>query len=182
MTEHSKPTISRRAFGFGLISAAGASLLPNEAHAALPKGVKWVEWNDTQYQPGAIIISNSKRRLWLIHEGGKALTYPVAVGKPVEQWTGKLPVTDKVVGPRWTPTPSMRAKNPSLPKFVEAGPKNPLGTHAIYLGWTYYRIHGTNAPNTIGSAASSGCFRMYNSHVADLYARVHYGAPCSVVK
>ncbi|MEM1365951.1 MAG: L,D-transpeptidase [Pseudomonadota bacterium] len=165
--------------GLGAASVAVTSGV-TPAMAAMPKGVKWVDYDNPKYTPGTILISNSKRRLLLVHEGGKALRYPVAVGKPSEQWTGMLPVTNKVVGPVWYPTPSMREKNPDLPKFVKAGPQNPMGTHAIYLGWTFYRIHGTNAPGSIGRAASSGCFRMYNSHVKDLYARVHFGAPCHV--
>nr|WP_304363669.1 L,D-transpeptidase [Jiella sp. LLJ827] len=126
--------------------------------------------------PGTIIIRTSERRLYLLTGKGRALAYDIAVGRPSEQWFGRSWVSKKRPKPTWTPTPSMRAKNPSLPRSVGPGPRNPLGVRAINLGWTAYRIHGTNSPNSIGRAASSGCFRMRNADVSDLYDRVNVGA------
>ena len=136
----------------------------------------------TDQAPGTIIISNSEKRLLFVMENNRAMEYDIAVGRPEEQWIGTRIVTRKAKNPTWTPTPSMRKKNPRLPKSVGPGPKNPLGVRAIYLGWSAYRIHGTNSPNSIGRAASSGCFRMYNADVRDLYKRVHVGAPVVVVR
>ena len=126
--------------------------------------------------PGTIVIKTSERKLYLLTGGGRALEYDIAVGKPSEQWFGRSWVSMKRPNPTWIPTESMRARNASLPQSVGPGPKNPLGERAMNLGWTAYRIHGTNSPNSIGSAASSGCFRMRNADVKDLYERVHIGA------
>ena len=136
----------------------------------------------SQYEPGTIVISNSEKWLRYVLEDGRALEYDIAVGRPGEQWIGTRLVTRKAKNPTWTPTPSMRRKNPRLPRRVGPGPKNPLGVRAIYLGWSAYRIHGTNSPKSIGRAASSGCFRMFNADVEDLYDRVHVGAPVVVVR
>jgi lipoprotein-anchoring transpeptidase ErfK/SrfK len=111
---------------------------------------------------------------------GQAVRYPVAVGEPRFHWTGELWVSSKQENPTWRPTKRMRRENPALPASVGPGPRNPLGARAIYLGWGEYRIHGTNAPHTIGSAASSGCFRMHNADAIDLFDRVHLGAPVIV--
>lgn len=133
------------------------------------------------YAPGSIIVVNSERKLYYVLGDGQAIVYPVAVGKPREQWTGQSIVTRMRENPSWSPTRSMRRKNPRLPRYMPPGPKNPLGVRAIYLGWSAYRIHGTISPRSIGRAASSGCFRMLNKHVVDLYERVHIGAPVYVV-
>ena len=133
------------------------------------------------YAPGTIIVVNSERKLYYVLGEGRAVVYPVAVGKPGDLWTGESVVTRKVTHPGWSPTPAMRRRNPSLPRYVAPGPKNPLGVRAMYLGWSYYLIHGTNSPWSIGRAASSGCIRMHNEHVVDLYQRVHLGAPVLVV-
>jgi lipoprotein-anchoring transpeptidase ErfK/SrfK len=126
------------------------------------------------YAPGSIILVNKERRLYLVQARGRAITYPVAIGRPGTQWTGTLFVQSKTVNPSWT--------DPDSGRFIPGGPGNPLGVRALYLGWTHYRIHGTNQPGSIGSAASHGCFRMLNEHVKDLYPRVHIGAPVYVVE
>jgi lipoprotein-anchoring transpeptidase ErfK/SrfK len=126
------------------------------------------------YAPGSIIVVNKERRLYLVEAKGRAITYPVAIGKPGTQWTGNLFVQSRAVNPSWT--------DPDSGRFVPGGPGNPLGARALYLGWTHYRIHGTNNPGSIGSAASHGCFRMLNEHVKDLYPRVHIGAPVYVIE
>ncbi|NDV85861.1 L,D-transpeptidase family protein [Aurantimonas aggregata] len=132
--------------------------------------------------PGTIVIRTSERKLYLVTGNGRALAYDIAVGKPSEQWFGKSWVSKKRPNPTWTPTPSMRQKNPRLPQSVGPGPKNPLGERAINLGWGAYRIHGTNNPRSIGSAASAGCFRMRNEDVRDLYERVNVGAQVVVLR
>ncbi len=98
------------------------------------------------------------------------------------QWTGETFVQSKAKNPGWTPPPAMRRRSPYLPAYMPPGPNNPLGIRAIYLGWTEYRIHGTNSPGSIGTEASSGCIRMLNSDVMDLYERVHIGAPVYVIR
>jgi lipoprotein-anchoring transpeptidase ErfK/SrfK len=130
---------------------------------------------------GEIIVSFGDRKLYLVTAPGQALSYPIAVPKEKARWEGKISVTSKRENPSWTPTPSMRAENPKLPMWVPGGhPMNPLGQRALYLGSSTYRIHGTDAPWTIGSAASAGCVRMYNKDVSDLYPRVNVGAPVLV--
>ncbi len=126
------------------------------------------------YPPGAIVIANDERRLYYVLGNDKAIRYPIAIGTPDEIWTGRSFVQSKVKDPVWKPP-----WNPE--EVIPAGPANPLGERAIYLDWSLYRIHGTNAPGSIGRSASHGCFRMHNKHVKDLYNRVHIGAPVYVV-
>jgi lipoprotein-anchoring transpeptidase ErfK/SrfK len=133
------------------------------------------------YEAGAILVVNSERKLYLSLGDGRAYVYPIAIGKPGMSWTGTSSVVNKVKNPTWTPTPNTRRMKPDLPAFVAAGPNNPLGPRALYLGKGYYRIHGTNKPESIGSAASLGCFRMYNKDVVDLFARVEVGARVTVI-
>jgi lipoprotein-anchoring transpeptidase ErfK/SrfK len=138
-----------------------------------------VEFDGDQAR-GTIVIRTSEKRLYYVLGDGQAVRYPVAVGEPRFQWSGELWVSSKQANPTWRPTARMRRENPSLPLSVGPGPHNPLGPRAIYLGWGEYRIHGTNAPQTIGSEASSGCFRMHNADAIDLFDRVHLGAPVIV--
>jgi lipoprotein-anchoring transpeptidase ErfK/SrfK len=129
-----------------------------------------------RYSPGQIIVSFGDRRLYHIVSRGKAISYPIAVPRPQSRWSGTLRVSQKRVNPTWTPTPKMRRENPKLPSFVPGGhPRNPLGYRALYLGSSLYRIHGTDAPWTIGKNVSKGCIRMHNNHVAELYNRVRVG-------
>jgi|SRR6056297_1745406 len=130
-----------------------------------------------RYSRGTIIVSFGDRKLYHVTARGRATSYPIAVPRPQSRWSGTLRVSQKRVNPTWTPTPSMRRENPKLPAFVPGGhPRNPLGVRALYLGSTLYRIHGTDAPWTIGKNVSKGCIRMHNSHVVDLYNRVRTGA------
>ncbi len=134
-----------------------------------------------KYTPGQIIVSFGDRRLYLINKRGQALSYPVAVPKQSERWQGKTVVSQKKKNPSWTPTPYMLRKNPRLPSWVPGGhPMNPLGVRALYLGTSTYRIHGTDAPWTIGKAVSAGCIRMFNKDVLDLYPRVPIGTKVTV--
>lgn len=140
-----------------------------------------VSW-DGDHGKGTIIVNTAERKLYYILGKGMALRYDVAVGKEGMQWSGDTFVQNKRKNPGWSPTARMRRENPRLPSYVPPGPSNPLGVRAIYLGWSAYRIHGTNAPGSIGSAASSGCIRMRNQDVSDLYERVHIGAPVHVIR
>jgi lipoprotein-anchoring transpeptidase ErfK/SrfK len=127
----------------------------------------------SQYKPGQIIVSFGDRRLYLITKPGQAISYPIAVPRQQSRWQGVLNVSDKRENPAWTPTAEMLRENPRLPNWVPGGhPMNPLGVRALYLGSSTYRIHGTDAPWTIGQAVSKGCIRMYNEDVLDLYPRV----------
>jgi lipoprotein-anchoring transpeptidase ErfK/SrfK len=125
--------------------------------------------------PGTLIIDTSERFLYLIQPNNVALRYGVGVGRDGFQWNGLLKVTRKAEWPDWTPPAEMIERQPYLPRFMAGGPGNPLGARALYLGSTVYRIHGTNAPETIGYAVSSGCFRLVNEQIMDLYERVPVG-------
>ncbi len=163
-------------FGAILMIAAAAPVIA--ASAAESRRV--VDF-DGGYEQGTIVIRNSERRLYYVLPGGKAVKYSVAIGTPRNQWRGETHVVRKRKNPGWSPTPSMRRRNPRLPKYMPPGPRNPLGVRALYLGWSAYRIHGTSAPGSIGRAVSNGCIRMYNKDVIDLFERVHVGAPVVVV-
>jgi len=133
------------------------------------------------YSPRQIIVSFGDRKLYWITSKGQAISYPIAVPRQQSRWQGVTSVSSKQVNPAWTPTPEMRRENPRLPTWVPGGhPMNPMGVRALYLGASSYRIHGTDAPWTIGTAASKGCIRMYNEDVIDLYARVPVGTKVTV--
>jgi lipoprotein-anchoring transpeptidase ErfK/SrfK len=127
------------------------------------------------YAPGTIVINTAERRLYLVQQGGTALRYGIGVGRIGFTWKGVRKVTDKKEWPSWTPPPQMLKREPHLPRYMPGGIDNPLGARALYLGGTLYRIHGSNEPDTIGQAVSSGCFRMTNEDVKDLYERVRIG-------
>ncbi len=127
------------------------------------------------YAPGTIIISTQERRLYYILPGNQAVRYGVGVGRPGFEWSGMRTVTAKREWPDWTPPSQMLRRRPDLPRHMAGGPENPLGSRAMYLGGTLYRIHGSNEPGTIGTAVSSGCIRMTNEDVQDLYNRVRVG-------
>ncbi len=130
------------------------------------------------YKPGTVIVSFGDRKLYYIKGHKKVIVYPIGIPRKGFEWKGKTYVSWKTKNPRWTPTKRMREENPDLPEYVEGGTKaNPLGIRALYLGKSEYRIHGTNVPWTIGKARSSGCIRMHNAHVIDLYNRVKTKAP-----
>ena len=126
-------------------------------------------------QPGTIIIDTQERHLYLIQDSTHALRYGIGVGRDGFTWQGLLRISRKAEWPDWRPPPEMIERQPYLPRFMAGGPGNPLGARAMYLGNTVYRIHGTNAPETIGQAVSSGCFRLVNDDVMDLYDRVPVG-------
>ena len=128
------------------------------------------------YPPGTILISTSERRLYFVNGDGTAIRYGIGVGRDGFTWSGTKQVTAKKEWPSWTPPAQMLRRRPDLPRFMPGGPDNPLGARALYLGSTLYRIHGSNEPDTIGQAVSSGCFRMTNEDVVDLYNRTRVGA------
>lgn len=131
--------------------------------------------------PRQIVVSFGDRKLYWVYQKGAAIAYPIAVPREQSRWSGVTSVSRKAVNPPWTPTAQMRRENPKLPHFVPGGhPQNPLGVRALYLGASMYRIHGTDAPWTIGTAASKGCIRMYNEDVLDLYPRVPMGTRVTV--
>jgi lipoprotein-anchoring transpeptidase ErfK/SrfK len=134
-----------------------------------------------QYSAGQIIVSFGDRKLYYITQPGQAISYPIAIPREQSRWQGVTSVTMKRENPSWTPTPTMIAENPRLPRWVPGGhPMNPLGVRALYLGSSAYRIHGTDAPWTIGTAASKGCIRLFNQDVLDLYPRVNVGVKVTV--
>jgi lipoprotein-anchoring transpeptidase ErfK/SrfK len=126
--------------------------------------------------PGTLIISTEDRFLYLVLGANRALRYGIGVGRDGFQWSGLVKISRKAEWPDWTPPPEMIARQPYLPRFMAGGPGNPMGARAMYLGSTVYRIHGTNQPETIGEAVSSGCFRLANGDVIDLFSRVDVGA------
>ncbi|MBS7543002.1 L,D-transpeptidase [Ancylobacter oerskovii] len=127
------------------------------------------------YAPGTIIINTGERRLYLVQSNGTALKYGIGVGRDGFRWSGNKTITRKAEWPGWTPPPQMRKRVKGLPAYMPGGIDNPLGARAMYLGSSLYRIHGSNEPETIGQAVSSGCFRMTNDDVVDLYERVNVG-------
>ncbi len=129
----------------------------------------------SQHPVGTIIVDTRERHLYLIQSETLALRYGIGVGREGFTWAGLLNISRKVEWPDWRPPPEMLERQPYLPRFMAGGPGNPLGARAMFLGSTVYRIHGTNAPETIGHAVSSGCFRLVNDDVIDLYSRVPVG-------
>jgi lipoprotein-anchoring transpeptidase ErfK/SrfK len=132
-------------------------------------------------KPGTIVIDTPRRFLFLVQEDGKAVRYGIGVGRPGFTWAGVKHVTNKREWPDWRPPKEMLQRRPDLPTWMAGGPDNPLGARALYLGSSLYRIHGSNEPWTIGTAVSSGCIRMRNEDVIDLYGRVKVGTKVVVI-
>jgi len=135
----------------------------------------------TREAPGTIVIDTPHTRLYYVLGGGKAVSYGIGVGRDGFTWSGVQSISRKSEWPDWTPPEEMLQRQPYLPRFMAGGPSNPLGARAMYLGGTIYRIHGTNAPETIGSHVSSGCIRMVNEDVIDLYNRASIGTKVVVL-
>src|SRR6266851_4212680 len=130
---------------------------------------------------GTIVVDTPNKFLYLVQENGKAMRYGIGVGRPGFTWSGVKQISAKKEWPAWTPPPEMLARRPDLPRHMEGGPQNPLGARAMYLGSSLYRIHGSNEPWTIGTNVSSGCIRMRNEDVIDLYGRVNVGARVVII-
>lgn len=135
-----------------------------------------------RFTTGTVVIDTEQRYLYLVKPGGQARRYGVGVGRPGFEWAGTHRITQKREWPGWTPPPQMRKRQPELPAYMEGGPENPLGARAMYLGSTLYRIHGSNAPWTIGQNVSSGCIRMRNEDVIELYEQVKVGTKVVVIR
>jgi len=146
-----------------------------------PKFEKQVVDYSGREPPGTIVIDTPNKFLYLVQGGGRALRYGIGVGKPGFTWSGVKHVSAKREWPDWTPPPEMLKRRPDLPRHMEGGPENPLGARAMYLGSSLYRIHGSNEPWTIGTSVSSGCIRMRNEDVIDLYGRVPVGTKVIVI-
>lgn len=130
----------------------------------------------TNEPAGTVIIHSDERFLYVVQGNGRALRYGIGVGRDGFTWSGKVAVSRKAEWPDWRPPPDMLKRQPYLPRFMAGGPGNPMGARALYLGSTVFRIHGTNQPETIGQAISSGCFRLANGDIIDLYERVPVGS------
>ncbi|MEO6396478.1 MAG: L,D-transpeptidase [Devosia sp.] len=190
--------MNRRQFAFSLLSAVALPLvLASPAQASRYYDTDLDEWVDesdrpvrgrrgkaipreivpyeTKFKVGTIIIETGERRLYLVLPDGMALRYGIGVGRDGFTWAGQHKLTRKAEWPGWTPPAEMRKRVPDLPAYMPGGPKNPLGARALYIGSTLYRIHGTSEPWTIGQAVSSGCIRLTNEDVIDLYDRVKVG-------
>jgi lipoprotein-anchoring transpeptidase ErfK/SrfK len=145
---------------------------------------KQVAWNETRYAPGTLIVKTPERALYYVMGDGEAMRYSIGVGREGFQWSGNSKIVAKAEWPSWTPPQTMiereAAKGHIIPPFMKGGPGNPLGARAMYIGGTIYRVHGTNAESSIGGAVSSGCIRMMNADVIDLYGRVKVGSPIYV--
>lgn len=197
-------TIASAAFGLGLIASAAlagqvapsqqdgpfqgvtivpASASPTEDVAAETHGFKrgQVVAYDTAANPGDIIVDTKANRLYYVLGDGQAVMFRVATAKRGFEWRGTHQVSSKVKWPDWRPPAEMRKRRPDLPRYMAGGPNNPLGARALYLGSSIYRIHGTNEPSSIGKAASSGCIRMLNEDVSELYRHVKLGARVTVM-
>ena len=133
------------------------------------------------YAPGTIVVNTTERRLYLVLQNGQALRYGIGVGRDGFRWGGVHRISAKKEWPDWTPPSQMLQRRPDLPRHMKGGIENPLGARAMYLGSSLYRIHGSNEPETIGQAVSSGCFRMTNEDVSDLYGRVSVGTTVVVL-
>ena len=171
------------AAGWVVLAASAASAssdhlrydLTDERPLASPVPRQTVSY-DGPYAPGTIIISTRERRLYFVLPDHQALKYGVGVGRPGFTWSGVTFVANKREWPDWTPPAPMLLRRPDLPRHMAGGIENPLGARALYLGYSEYRIHGSNEPETIGQAVSSGCIRMTNDDVTDLYGRASVGA------
>ena len=153
---------------------------PAKAQAtAIPREI--VSYSTNQ-RPGTIVINTAERRLYYVLPDGKAVRYGVGVGRPGFDWAGVQTVSRKTEWPTWTPPAQMLKRRPDLPRFMPGGPENPMGARALYLGSTLSRIHGSNEPETIGQAVSSGCIRMLNDDVIDLYERAKVGTRVVVAR
>jgi len=163
---------------FNFISSVSNSSSPSNYGGYGYKGKTTVSFS-RKLKPGTILIKTAERRLYYVLPGGKAIKYGVGVGRPGFTWKGRNRISRKAEWPSWTPPAAMRAREKKkgiiLPVTMKGGINNPLGARALYLGSTIYRIHGTNAIRTIGGAVSSGCIRMLNSEVKELYSKVRVG-------
>jgi lipoprotein-anchoring transpeptidase ErfK/SrfK len=169
------------AMAYGPAAAGAVAPDPRAQRAIDPMYMRQeVDYTGDQ-KPGTIVIDTAHKFLYLVEKGGKALRYGIGVGRPGFSWSGVKTITRKAEWPDWTPPSDMLKRRPDLPAHMAGGPDNPLGARAMYLGSSLYRIHGTNEPYTIGTNVSSGCIRLMNKDVEDLYNRVRVGTKVVVM-
>jgi lipoprotein-anchoring transpeptidase ErfK/SrfK len=175
--------ISAPSFAYDIDPLTGLSVAPVEDGRAKATPITRTEVDfGGPYRPGTIVVDTAERRLYLVLDDNRAMRYGIGVGRPGFEWSGTKTITRKSEWPDWRPPAQMRKRRPDLPAFMPGGPQNPLGARAMYLGSSLYRIHGSNEPETIGQAVSSGCIRMMNDDVIDLYERVRVGTRVIVTR
>jgi lipoprotein-anchoring transpeptidase ErfK/SrfK len=172
-------TASAQAFDTPLSRGPIAEFLGLFSQPAIPRRV--VVWQHAEFGAGTVVVSTKERRLYYVLGDGTAIEYGVGVGREGFIWSGTKKVSMKKEWPDWRPPPQMLKRRPDLPRYMPGGIANPLGARALYLGSSNYRIHGSNEPETIGAAVSSGCIRMTNQDVIDLYERVKVGTKVVVL-
>ncbi|MFO1133685.1 MAG: L,D-transpeptidase [Rhodoblastus sp.] len=164
------------------VQVASYGSAPTDARRVVPAEYLRTEIEyRTSERPGTVVVDTRDKHLYLVQDGGRAIRYGIGVGRPGFTWSGVKSITRKAEWPDWTPPPEMLKRRPDLPTHMAGGPENPLGARALYLGSSLYRIHGTNEPYTIGQNVSSGCIRMMNHDVEDLYGRVKVGTKVVVL-
>jgi lipoprotein-anchoring transpeptidase ErfK/SrfK len=162
-----------------LAATIGAGIVMSSAAQARPE---LVDING-DYAPGTIVVKTQERRLYLILESGRAMRYPVGVGKAGKQWAGTTKIDGKYLNPAWSPPSEVRRDKPGMPDVIPGGsPRNPMGVAALTLAGGEYAIHGTNVPGSVGGFVSYGCIRMLNDDIADLYQRVPVGTTVTVTR
>jgi lipoprotein-anchoring transpeptidase ErfK/SrfK len=191
MLNHGRAWLLRGAIALNMLSPAAALDNPLTRgpladfinvfrEQAIPRQV--VIWRHPEFKKGTIVVSTKERRLYYVLGDGRAIEYGVGVGREGFTWSGTKAVTRKREWPDWRPPPQMLKRRPDLPKYMAGGIENPLGARALYLGSSQYRIHGSNEPDTMGAAVSSGCIRMTNRDVVDLYGRAKIGTKVVVLQ
>ena len=171
--------IRRVAASFAALSISLIVVLANPARAVAREIVVF----SADAPAGTIVVRTGERRLYLVLGAGRALRYPVGVGRAGQQWAGRAVIDGKYLRPAWSPPPEIARDKPGLPKVIAGGsPRNPMGVAALTLSGGQYAIHGTNNPKSIGGFVSYGCIRMYNADIADLYRRVSVGTPVMVMR
>ena len=166
---------------FNLFAPQPAAVQDQQRPLASPIPRETVDY-DGPYRPGSILINTKERRLYFVLPDHQAIRYGVGVGRPGFEWSGVRRIASKREWPDWTPPAQMLKRRPDLPRHMDGGIDNPLGARAMYISGTLYRIHGSNEPDTIGQAVSSGCIRMTNDDVTDLYDRARIGATVVVLR
>lgn len=177
-----KSKMNQLASRMGMVALASCavigSLIPSSAQAR-----EVVAFSDQSYSAGTVVIRTNERRLYYVLGDGRAMRYPVGVGKNGKQWAGRTMISGKHWKPDWSPPREVKRDIPSLPNLIPGGsPKNPMGVAAMTLAGTEYAIHGTNVPRSVGGFVSYGCIRMHNDDVADLYSRVSVGTTVVVTR
>src|SRR4051794_9852753 len=162
-----------------LAATIGAGMLMSTAAQARPDVVGF----HGDYSPGTIVVKTSERRLYLVVDQGRAVRYPVGVGRAGKQWAGTTRIDGKYTNPAWSPPREVKRDKPNMPDVIPGGsPRNPMGVAAMTLSGGEYAIHGTNAPGSVGGFVSYGCIRMLNGDISDLYQRVSVGTPVVVTR